>query len=153
VRKVSGMSIEERPEGNFIVIENSILFESGEIELSDPARQTLSNTVVGYLQDRLREHPEQQIRIDGHTDGEPISASGWKSNYHLAAMRAHSVMAYLASQGIPTSNMYIVGFGPNSPRVEPPEPTAPVAENRRVEILVAPRRAEGIEERLQEFLQ
>jgi len=153
VRKVSGMQLVSRPEGDFIVIENKILFAPGKIDLGPEARKTLDETVVSYLKKRLAEEPDQQVRIDGHTDGVPITHSDWESNYHLAAMRAHAVMKYLASKGIPQKNMYIVGFGPNRPLVPPPSPQADVPENRRVEILLVPKAARNIDEILEKFRQ
>lgn len=151
VKNISGMTVESRKEGNFIVIENKILFESGKIALNKEAKKTLDSTVIPYLKKQLDKNPDQKIRVDGHTDGQPISVSDWKDNYHLAAMRAHSVMEYLASQNIPTENMYICGFGPNRPLVSPPKPEAPVAKNRRVEILLLPKPDKTIDSLLKEF--
>ena len=147
VKDISGVHVVRRSEGSFIVIENEILFASGKADLTAGAKSTLDSTVVAYLE----KHPGQQIRIDGHTDGQPIKASPWKDNYHLAAMRAHAVMQYLASKGIPKRQMHIVGFGMNRPLLEPEEPTAPMAENRRVEILLVPEAGRGIEDILKEF--
>lgn len=140
VENIAGMSVESRGGEDFIVIENKILFPAGKSALTDEARQALDSSVVGYLKQHLQKDAAQQIRIDGHTDGEPIKQSGWEDNYHLAAMRAHSVMQHLASKGIPEEQMYIVGFGPNRPRVEPKSPTAAEPKNRRVEILMVPER-------------
>jgi chemotaxis protein MotB len=151
VKNISGMSVQSRREGNFLVIENNILFESGKISLSEEAKETLDSTVIPYLQEQLQEKADQEIRIDGHTDGQPIQASDWLDNYHLAAMRAHSVMEYLAAQGIPERNMYICGYGPNRPLIQPDNPEAPVAQNRRVEILLTPPAEESIEEILKDF--
>ncbi|MFP4176016.1 MAG: OmpA family protein [Planctomycetota bacterium] len=138
VEGISGMSVEERDEGDFIVIENEILFPSGQITLTDEAQEALDSSVVEYLNEQLEEDPDQQVRVDGHTDGEPISASDWEDNYHLSVMRAHSVMMYLAENGVPEETMYIVGFGPNRPLEEPSEPEEPVEVNRRVEIMMVP---------------
>ena len=151
VENLSGMSGESRDVEDFIVIENKVLFPSGKITLTEDAQKTLENSVVQYLKDHIRKYPNQQVRIDGHTDGEPISVSGWEDNYHLAAMRAHSVMSYLASKGVAKENMYIVGFGPNRPRVEPPKPTAAVPENRRVEILMVPEQEQSPRQMLEEL--
>jgi len=147
VRDMGGMSVESRPEGDYIVIENAILFAAGKTELSDPARKTLDSTVIAYL----KKHPDQLARIDGHTDGVPIQHSNWQDNYHLGAMRALSVMKYLASKGIPAERMYIVGFGPNRPLVKPAKPTADTPKNRRVEILIVPKAHKSIEQILDEF--
>ena len=149
VENIQGITVDRRPEGDFIVIDNEILFDAGKIDLSQTARQTLDSTVVAYIKDDLKANPNQQIRIDGHTDGQPIKHSDWQSNHHLAAMRAHAVMGYLGSKGIPTVNMYIAGFGPNEPKVTPPTPTAAMPKNRRVEILLVRPPRRSIEEILE----
>ncbi len=150
VANISGMSVESRAGGDYIVIENKILFPSGEITITEEAQKALKS-VVGYLKKQLKKNASAKIRVGGHTDGEPIKASEWDDNYHLAAMRAHSVMAYLMSNGVPAKNMFIVGFGPNRPRVEPPEPTAPVPENRRVEISLIPETVESPQKLLEQL--
>ncbi len=146
VRNLSGISIESRREGNFIVLENDILFELGKTDLSEQAKQSL-NKVATYLKDKA----DVKVRIDGHTDGVPVTVSGWKDNYHLSAMRAHAVMQYLVQQDLNADRMYIAGFGPNQPRIEPENPQEPVAANRRVEILVVPEGGRSVSEILQEF--
>jgi len=143
----AGINVEERGEGNFIVMENEILFDLGKADLKDEAKAALDKVA-----DYLVANPQLPVRIDGHTDGTPIKVSQWEDNYHLSAMRAHAVMRYLASKGVDPTRMYIVGFGPNRPRVEPEEPQAPVAENRRVEILLVPQGARSVSEILGEFL-
>jgi chemotaxis protein MotB len=147
VRDMGGMSVQSRPEGDYIVIENTILFDPGKIDLSEKARKTLDSTVVAYL----KKNADQMVRIDGHTDGVPIQHSAWKDNYHLGAMRAHSVMSYLMSKGIPPERMAIVGYGPNRPLVKPAQPKADTPKNRRVEILIVPKAHKSIEEILDEF--
>lgn len=152
VRDISGMRVEHRMEGDFIVIENEILFDPGQAELKTEAMETLQNSVVPYIKDQLARNSEQMIRIDGHTDGQPIRVSPWKDNYHLSVMRAHSVMSFLAHEGVPEGNLFLAGFGPNQPVVEPPEPDADMAENRRVEILLIPHRDEDIQRILDDFV-
>jgi chemotaxis protein MotB len=136
--------VEQRAEGNFIVMESEVLFDSGKVELKPQAQASLDK-VAGYLVS----HPAIPIRIDGHTDGVPIQQSPWKSNYHLGAMRALAVMDYLASKGVDSERMYVTGFGPNRPRVTPERPAASVAANRRVEILVVPEGVRSIGEILE----
>ncbi len=146
VQGLSGVEVESRQEGNFIVVENDILFGLGRTDLTDQAKSTLDE-VVEYLLSR----PDVTVRVDGHTDGVPIVTAPFDDNYHLAAMRAHSVMGYLVEQGVNPERVYITGFGPNRPRLEPEEPTAPVDENRRVEILVMPEGVRSIGEILEGF--
>jgi len=146
VKDLSGVEVQSRREGNFIVVENDILFALGKTDLTDDAKTTLKQ-VLQYLLSR----PSVKIRIDGHTDGVPIRNAPFEDNYHLSAMRAHSVMIYLVENGMDPSRAFICGFGPNRPVVEPEEPTAPVAENRRVEILVMPEGTRSISEILEGF--
>jgi chemotaxis protein MotB len=136
VKNIPNMTVEGRSEGNFIVTENKVLFDAGQIELKPEAAAAL-----GKVADYLVAHPQVTIRIDGHTDGQPIKVSKWQDNYELSAMRAHAVMRFLVDKGVKADRVYIAGFGPNRPLVPPKEPEEEVAANRRVEILVIP---EGI---------
>jgi len=145
VKNLSGVGVRSGKQGNYIVLEDKILFELGKAQLSEGAKDTLDSIL-----DYLKKKPEQEIRIDGHTDGVPIKKTNWEDNYHLAAMRAHAVFDYLASKGIDPKRMHVAGFGPNEPRVDPPQPTAPVKKNRRVEILLMPEEKE-IESLLNQF--
>jgi len=146
VKDLTGVTTESRPEGNFIVLESEILFALGKAELNERAKKSLDS-----ISDYLKTKKGQEIRIDGHTDGVPVKFSKWGDNYRLAAERAHAVMSYLASRGIPQERMYIVGFGPNRPRVKPKKKTDSMAVNRRVELLLVPERGKGIESILERF--
>ncbi len=151
VREISGMRIAQRAEGDFIVIESGILFDSGKRELKEGAKESIQK-VVPYIKDQLAKDGDLMIRIDGHTDGQPIRLSGWDDNHHLSVLRAHSVMTYLAEEGISRRNMFLTGYGPNLPMVEPPTHEDAVSENRRVEILLVPSRDDDIQRILEEFV-
>ena len=144
---IEGVGLGSGPEGNYILMQNEVLFELGKAELTDKARKALDTVVVAFL----KKYPQQQIRIDGHTDGAPIRVSPWEDNYHLAAMRAHSVMKYLISKSISPQRMFIAGFGPNRPLEKPAKPDSSVAKNRRVEILLPAKAGRQIQDILQEF--
>jgi chemotaxis protein MotB len=146
LKNIKGVGLDERPDGNFIVMDNSILFETGKADLTQEAQSSL-NKVADYL----LSNPDVPIRIDGHTDGVPIRVSGWKNNYHLGAMRALAVMTYLVDRGVSSSRMYVTSFGPNRPVVQPPEAEADMPENRRVEIMLVPKGMRSIGEILDKF--
>ncbi|MCK4373998.1 MAG: OmpA family protein [Candidatus Brocadiae bacterium] len=146
LKDLPGVSLEARSEGNFIVMESEILFELGKVDLNPDATTSLDRVA-----DYLLTNPELAVRIDGHTDGVPIRHSPWKDNYHLGAMRAHSVMRYLGGQGVGAERMFLAGFGPNRPRVPPEAPDEPVGANRRVEILLLPEGLRSISDILEGF--
>jgi chemotaxis protein MotB len=78
------------------------------------------------------------VRIDGHTDNDPIVKSKhlWKSNHHLSAGRALSVLHYLVNKGhIEEKRIYIAGYGPNRP-ISSNNDKAGKMQNRRVEFLI-----------------
>ena len=143
---LEGVQLEQRSGRTFIVLASDILFAPGRDELSPEASAALDKVA-----DYLLGHPGLQIRIDGHTDGVPITHSPWKDNYHLGGMRALAVMRYLTGKGLDSARVHIVSFGPNKPYLEPEEPTADVAENRRVEILLVPEEMRSIGEMLEAF--
>lgn len=130
---IKDIYVDQRPEGNFVRLQSDILFAPGKDDLAPEGTAALDK-----LMEYLRSNPSQKIRVDGHTDGVPITRSGWKDNYHLGAMRALAVMRYLTGKGLDPSRAFIAGFGPNRPKVGPPEPTTDVPENRRVEIYLVP---------------
>ena len=128
------LTVKQGPDGTSIVMDSNVFFASGKDELNADASTSLDRLVT-YLLD----NPDQEVRIDGHTDGVPITHSAWKDNYHLGAMRALAVMRYLTDKGLDASRVHIVSYGPNRPAVVPDEPTADLPANRRVEILLVPK--------------
>ena len=74
------------------------------------------------------------IEIGGHTDR--IGDAGL--NQTLSQRRASSVMAYLASKGVDTSNITAVGYGETRP-IDTSGTRAGDALNRRTEFTVSER--------------
>lgn len=146
IKDISGAYTYSSREGVGIGLKNDILFSPGKVALNDTATESL-NAIVQYLKTKKA----QSIRIDGHTDGVPITHSQWKDNYHLSAMRAHAVMNYLKSKGIPAERMHVVGFGPNRPKETPKSKSDEMPANRRVEILLVPEKGKTFEDILKEF--
>lgn len=108
-----------------VSIESDVLFDSGKADLKQTARTSLDR-VASVLNSQ---YSGRTIRVAGHTDSDPIVRSGWKSNYHLGAERAYSVMDYLKGRGVAERRMFIASYGPNQPK-------GTKAQSRRVEIAV-----------------
>ena len=79
------------------------------------------------------------LRIEGHTDSQPIRNIGTRSahptNWHLAAHRAIEVLRVLYRAGIDQDRMEVVAFGSERP-IADNRTAAGRARNRRVEIYV-----------------
>jgi flagellar motor protein MotB len=112
-----------------IGVDDSVTFDSGSIALKDSAHKVLRN-VASVLRSRFAGH---RFYIEGHTDSDPIQKTKdrFRSNRHLSSERADAVAAYLIKQGVPESNIVVVGYGQYDPR----DPKSK-AKNRRVEIVV-----------------
>jgi chemotaxis protein MotB len=108
-----------------VTVASDVLFASGKSGLKSEAKRSLDGvaTVLG------RSYPDQFIRIEGHTDTDPIRKSGYKSNYHLGFERAYAVREYLVSRGVDPGRISVASYGPDQPQ-------ATKAASRRVEIVV-----------------
>jgi chemotaxis protein MotB len=110
---------------------DEMIFQPGKAELSDEGRNVL-DAVASILKDR-----RESIRIDGHTDSDPIRLSKdlWSSNWELSAVRASKVAEYLEEGGIESKRISVAAFGKNRPVSSNDTPEGKKA-NRRVEILL-----------------
>lgn len=81
---------------------------------------------------------QNDIRVEGHTDSEPISTPRFPSNFDLSAARASSVAMYLMEfHHIAPAHMSIAGYGPYHPVAANDTPEGR-AQNRRVDIVILP---------------
>lgn len=112
--------------------EGDIFFTSGQDQLTTKGKAAMDQ-IFARLQDT-----EYPIRIDGHTDTDPIvrTKDKWpRGNIMLAAHRAMSVRDYLISKGIAKERITIASFGPFKP-ISMGNDKASKAKNRRVEIML-----------------
>jgi flagellar motor protein MotB len=83
-----------------------------------------------------RDYPGSRIRVEGHTDGDPIRKSNYRDNYHLSEERANSVRQLLVKAGV-SSSIETVGMGHSEP-LESENTKRGKEMNRRVEIYIQP---------------
>lgn len=123
---IGGVDVGYRPGGEIAVgVAGDVLFASGQATLRQQARQRLDQ-VAQVLR---TQYPNNIIRVEGHTDSDPIRRSGWKTNERLGAERAMAVHEYLVSRGVDANRIYSATFGPTRPR-------ATKEQSRRVEIVI-----------------
>ena len=79
----------------------------------------------------LKEHPDTEVTIEGHTD----SNGSEESNQTLSEHRANAVKKYLVSNGIKSSRMSTVGYGEERP-IDPSDNEKAWTTNRRVEFVL-----------------
>lgn len=106
-------------------IPGDVLFASGQTSLRSNAKTTLQR-IVSVIKSKYNGNT---IRVEGHTDTDPIKKSKWKDNLELSSARAMSVHRYLATLGVNSKQLYSAGFADSKPR-------GTKAASRRVEIVV-----------------
>jgi chemotaxis protein MotB len=115
-----------------------ILFNVGSAELRPAGMRALRLIAAA-----LEEYPERDISVEGHTDnlpiGEPLNAI-YPSNWELSAARAARAARFLQTEaGIDPRRLRVVGYGEHQP-VASNALADEMARNRRIEILLLPRR-------------
>ncbi|HZL36795.1 MAG TPA: OmpA family protein [Tepidisphaeraceae bacterium] len=106
---------------------SDVFFSPGQATLLPDAKKSLSK-VISALK---KEYASKSVRIDGHTDSDPIVKSHWKSNQELSEKRAQAVKDYLVSRGIDGDRITIKGYGDKKPKSKTNKKL-----NRRVELVV-----------------
>ncbi|SER94892.1 chemotaxis protein MotB [Gracilibacillus ureilyticus] len=117
-------------QGVVLVLQENVLFDSGEAEVLDPAKPFLDKVST------LLSNISNQVRVEGHTDNRPISNFRFPSNWELSGARASSVIRYiLETNEFDQSRFIAAGFGDTRP-VAPNNSIENWSKNRRVEIVI-----------------
>jgi outer membrane protein OmpA-like peptidoglycan-associated protein len=126
--KIAQVKDDER--GMVITLQGEVLFKTNESQLKPAAMAKLDQ-----IAETLR-GAERRITVLGHTD----SQGGYgQANQTLSQNRANSVRDYLVSKGIPSDLVRAEGKGPNAPIADNGSVEGR-AQNRRVEIIVEPKK-------------
>lgn len=118
--------VERVGEGIQLTFGSGILFKVGSANLSTVAMRDIEKLAV-----TLKEYPETNITIEGHTD----STGGDALNLKLSKERAKAVHNYLVAQGVASSRLNTVGYGEIQP-IASNDTDAGRTQNRRVELIV-----------------
>ncbi|WP_026708493.1 OmpA family protein [Flavobacterium frigidarium] len=102
----------------------TILFDSGKSSF-----KSQSYPVLQSINDILKEYPNSNFMIEGHTDSDGSNAL----NQTLSENRAAAVRNYLVEKGINTDRLRSTGFGETKP-IASNRTSKGKAENRRVEV-------------------
>lgn len=111
------------------ILSDRILFDVGSADLRPGA-----GALLGPIAQLLRAQPNP-LRVEGHTDSEPIHTARYRSNWELSTARAITVVHYLLRHGIASQRLSAAGYGAEHP-VAPNATAAGRARNRRIEIVV-----------------
>lgn len=122
-----GAEVERVGEGIKVTLnENTVNFDFNSANLT-----TLAKTNLDKLVTVLKNNPDTNINIYGHTD----SIGSDAANLRISAQRAAAVKNYFVANGISASRMFTEGLGKSSP-IASNDTDAGRAKNRRVEFAI-----------------
>ncbi len=118
----------------FVSISDKLLFRSGSYQVSNRAKE-----VLGKVAKVVKNKPDFEFMVEGHTDTDPISNSCIKDNWDLSTKRATSIVRILQNEfGVDPARMTAAGRGEYVP-VAGNDTASGKAANRRTRIVVLPK--------------
>jgi outer membrane protein OmpA-like peptidoglycan-associated protein len=125
-REIPDAEIERVGEGLLVTFDSGLLFAFDSDRIQGEAQRNLDN-----LAESIREYPNTELLIVGHTD-----AVGTETyNQSLSERRARSAANYLVGRGVNRDRIRTQGLGETEP-VQDNTTEAGRAENRRVEVAI-----------------
>ncbi|MGR3219745.1 MAG: OmpA/MotB family protein [Candidatus Anammoxibacter sp.] len=132
----TGIEVGVKDDGSVSLTLPSSYFGSGKASLKKDAKADLRKISV-LLNQQFYDH---KIRIEGHTDNQPIKnkKNKFKTNWELSTARAISVLYYFTNKcGVSPGKMYIAGFAEHDP-VATNSTKRGRSRNRRIEVVIIP---------------
>ena len=129
--ELDGISAKITDKGLLLTFDDKYLFAPASAYLDSNARKLLDK--VGVL--ICKKFVLHAMRIEGHTDSDPIHTEKYPSNWELSASRASSVVRYMINRFKFSPSLFsAIGYADTRPLETAISPKDPA--NRRVEILI-----------------
>ena len=140
LRDVLGRQQGIRIVGDRFVFQSEVLFDKGSAEIGKPGQEQVA-ALAATLRNIAQKIPkgiDWVLRVDGHTDSDPISTVRFPSNWELSSARAISVVQSLITNGLPPKRLVAAGFGEFQPIDQKTDEIAK-RRNRRIELKLTQR--------------
>jgi len=126
--------------GDRFVFQAEVLFEKARAELNAEGEAEMLKLAdaVKQLEREIPPDIAWVLRVDGHTDIDPIQSSQFRSNWDLSAARAIAVVNFLVANGVSPTHLVAAGFGEFQP-IDPGSTEEAKSRNRRIELKLTER--------------
>lgn len=126
--------------GDRFVFQSEVLFPKGSATLDFTGNLEMDKLAVALkeLEQQIPGDLNWVLRVDGHTDIDPISTAEFRSNWELSSARAIAVVQYLVSKGVKPEHLVAAGFGEFQP-LDPGTTEEAKTRNRRIELKLTER--------------
>lgn len=124
------IEINVTPEGFVVSLKELGFFDSGQAQLLPGAAEKIKRIAKILIQHNL------ELRIEGHSDNQPIHNAQFRSNWELSTARAMTVLELLVDQsGYDPHKVSVAGYGQFRPVASDATPEGRRM-NRRVDLVV-----------------
>ena len=118
----------------YVSISDKLLFDSGRYNITNRAKE-----VLGKVATVVKNRPEIEFMVEGHTDDKPIKTAMFEDNWDLSVKRATSVVRVLQEEyGVEPARMTAAGRSYYIP-VASNDTAEGRSKNRRTRIVVLPK--------------
>ncbi|HET8753223.1 MAG TPA: OmpA family protein [Salinimicrobium sp.] len=118
----------------YVSISDKLLFDSGKYHVTNRAKE-----VLGKVAMVVKNQPDIEFMVEGHTDSQPIHTNVLEDNWDLSVKRATSVVRILQDEfGVPPQRMTAAGRSYYVP-VASNDTAEGRAKNRRTRIIILPK--------------
>ncbi len=140
LRRLLGNRQEVHIVGDRFVFQSEVLFAKGEAEIGLAGQDQLDQLATTLLEIAIEIPGEIDwvLRVDGHTDNDPINTARYPSNWELSTARAISVVKHLVNAGLPANRLVAAGFGEFHP-IDKRHDENSKRQNRRIELKLTQR--------------
>ena len=127
------LAVEVRKGKMLVKLGDTILFDPGQATLKSDGQRALRQVAQA-----LKEIPDRDFLVAGHTDNRPIKNSPFASNWDLSTARAVTVVRFLQGEGVDPRRLAAAGYSEFDALADNDTPDSR-ALNRRIEVVVMPR--------------
>jgi chemotaxis protein MotB len=126
------LQVEIRENRMIVRLGDKILFDPGKTDLKPEGKDALTQVTTV-----LKDLPNRNFQVAGHTDNAPIKSGRFRSNWDLSTARAVEVTNFMIGAGMEPKRLSAAGYADQSPVAANDTPENK-AKNRRIEITLVP---------------
>jgi chemotaxis protein MotB len=126
------LQVEIRENRMIVRLGDKILFDPGKTDLKPEGKEALTQVTAV-----LKDLPNRNFQVAGHTDNIPIKSQRFRSNWDLSTARAVEVLNFMVGSGMEAKRVSAAGYADQSPVAANDSPENK-AKNRRIEITLVP---------------
>jgi chemotaxis protein MotB len=127
--KLQGLQIIQLRNELVLRLPEGVVFDTGDARVKDGSIETLK-LIAPELRDR-----DVDVRVEGHTDDQPVRSGRYKSNWELSTARATNVMLVLVAEGLSPQRASVSGYGEFRPIASNTSDDGR-KQNRRVDLVI-----------------